>query len=453
MKSLKRKKLFAAVIASVAFVFGLASCQNEEVSLAELAYNSKSEQATEYTVTFNANGGSLTKKRQNVEENVATALTSASALGATYSDHTFLYWNTESDGSGDYYADGESVLLTQNLKLYAQWIPNSNIYSFHSSVTNLASGTDGQMGTSASYCYFGDWPQTIKANDVIISESATVIMGGFTYYLGNDGNYYAKCTENAYSSSYTYSDGTRVALRSASSEKYFKVEPIKWCVLTNDYDGKKLLLAEKILTANVPYYGSTSNRSLNGTTIYANNYKYSNIRAFLNGTANQFVKDGGTSNGYTIDWSDKGFLQTAFTSTAQNLIATTTVDNSEASTNPASNSSQWNGGTNTYACDDTSDKIFLLSEKEATTTSYGFASYSSSGTGNTRIRVTTDYAKANYAYQSTSSSYGGYWWLRSPYYSLSYRARNLDCGGCANYLHNSVNNTLRGVVPALSISE
>jgi len=40
------KKLFAAVIASVAFVFGLASCQNEEVSLAELAYNSKSDQAT-----------------------------------------------------------------------------------------------------------------------------------------------------------------------------------------------------------------------------------------------------------------------------------------------------------------------------------------------------------------------------------------------------------------------
>ena len=128
MKKVEKKKLFAAVIASVAFVFGLASCQNEEVSLAELAYNSKSDQATVYTVTFNANGGSLTKKRQNVEENVATALTSVSTLGATYSDHTFLYWNTESDGSGDYYADGESVSLTQNLKLYAQWIPNSNIY-------------------------------------------------------------------------------------------------------------------------------------------------------------------------------------------------------------------------------------------------------------------------------------------------------------------------------------
>ncbi|MBQ9205246.1 MAG: InlB B-repeat-containing protein [Treponema sp.] len=423
------KKLFAAVIASVAFMFGLASCQNEEVSLAELAYNSKSEQATVYTVTFNANGGSLTKKRQNVEENVATALTSVSALGATYSDHTFLYWNTESDGSGDSYADGETISLTQNLTLYAQWFSNSNIYSFHSSVTNLASGTDGQMGTSASYCYFGDWPQTIKANNVSIYEKATVIMGGFTYYLGDDGNYYAKCTENAYNSGYTYSDGTEVAQRSASSEKYFKVEPIKWCVLTNDYDGKKLLLAENILTANVPYYGSLSDRSLNdGTTIYPNNYKYSNIRAFLNGTANQ-----------------KGFLQSAFTSSAQSLIATTSVDNSAASTTDSgSNLTQ----ATSYACEDTSDKIFLLSEKEATTASYGFDSYSSSGIGNTRIRVTTDYAKANNAY--TSSGYGGYWWLRSPYYGARYNARYVLSSGNTSY-GLDVRRTYVGVVPALCL--
>ena len=429
MKKFEKKMLFAAVIASVAFVFGLASCQNEEVSLAELAYNSKSDQATEYTVTFNANGGSLTKKRQNVEENVATALTSVSTLGATYSDHTFLYWNTESDGSGDSYADGETISLTQNLTLYAQWIPSSNIYSFHSSVTNLPSGTDGQMGTSASYCYFGDWPQTIKANNVSIYEKATVIMGGFTYYLGDDGNYYAKCTENAYSSGYTYSDGTEVALRSASSEKYFKVEPIKWCVLTNDYDGKKLLLAENILTANA-YYGSLSNRSLNGTTIYPNNYKYSNIRAFLNGTANQ-----------------KGFLQSAFTSSAQSLIATTSVDNSAVSTTDSgSNLTQ----ASSYACEDTSDKIFLLSEKEATTASYGFDSYNSSGIGNTRIRVTTDYAKANYADYSTSSGYGCYWWLRSPHYNYRYNARYVTSSG-NTYYGLDVRRAYVGVVPALCL--
>ena len=35
-------------------------------------------------------------------------------------------------------------------------------------------------------------------------------MGEATYYLGSDKNYYAKCTEQAYDSSYTYSNGTAV---------------------------------------------------------------------------------------------------------------------------------------------------------------------------------------------------------------------------------------------------
>ena len=109
-------------------------------------------------------------------------------------------------------------------------------------------------------------------------------MGSMTYYLGSDSNYYAKCWENASDDGYTYSDGTAVAQRSANSTKYFKVEPIKWRVLNPNADTNKILLAESILTANIPYYGSTSNRTLNETTIYANNYKYSNIRAYLNGT-------------------------------------------------------------------------------------------------------------------------------------------------------------------------
>ena len=324
-------------------------------------------------------------------------------------------------------------------------------YQFHSTVTYLAEGTDGSAGTEATYVYFGDWPQTIKAESVTVNETKSVTMGSMTYYLGSDNNYYAKCTENAYQSSYTYSNGGTVAQSSANSEKYFKVEPIKWRVLNPSASGDKILVAESILTANIPYYGSTSNRTLNETTIYANNYKYSNIRAFLNGTKNQFVTDGGTATDYDIDWTNRGFLQTAFTTTAQALIATTTVDNSAASTNPASNASQWNSGTNDYACDNTSDKIFLLSEKEATTSDYGFTAYNQYGTGNSRIRVTTDYAKANYAYQYTTAGYGGWWWLRSPSYDDSGYARGINRDGNANS-YNYVNREHGGVVPALSIS-
>ena len=144
-------------------------------------------------------------------------------------------------------------------------------------------------------------------------------------------------------------------------------------------------------------------------------------------------------------------MNAAFTATAKNLIADTVVDNSAASTNPASNASEWNDGTNDYACDNTSDKIFLLSEKEATASDYGFTEYDQYGEGNSRIRVTTDYAKANYAYQYTTAGYGGWWWLRSPYYSNSNYARYILRDGDAGY-NISVRNRGGGVVPALCLS-
>lgn len=63
---------------------------------------------------------------------------------------------------------------------------------------------------------------------------------------------------------------------------------------------------------------------------------------------------------------------------------------------------------------DTTDKVFLLSRQEATDSGYGFAAYDQFGTDSTRIRVTTDYAKATGAYQSSTEGCGGWWWLRSP---------------------------------------
>ena len=49
------------------------------------------------------------------------------------------------------------------------------------------------------YIYFGEYPQTIKANDVQITD--TVDSRG--YYLGADGEYYAKVVSNPYNDSYT----------------------------------------------------------------------------------------------------------------------------------------------------------------------------------------------------------------------------------------------------------
>ena len=263
-------------------------------------------------------------------------------------------------------------------------------YQFHEVPEYLTVGVeDGTLGKNGTYVYFGDWPQTIKADDVTVDETQTITKGDFTYYRGSDENWYVKCIENAYESGYTYSDEkTKVAKLSANSTKYFKVEPIKWRVLNSNATGseKKILLAESILTAHK--YDSSSN-----------NYKDSEIRAYLTGA----------------------FLQSAFTASAANLIDDTEVDNSARSTYPDGddNAALRNDGENEYACDKTKDKIFLLSEQEVTRNEYGFTAYVDEGIGNSRIRVTTDYAKANYAYQNTTTGYGGWWWMRSPFYYYS----------------------------------
>ena len=71
-------------------------------------------------------------------------------------------------------------------------------------------------------------------------------------------------------------------------------------------------------------------------------------------------------------------------------------------------------------------------------------------TESTRIRMTTDFAKASGAYQSTTAGYGGWWWLRSPSYLDSNHARRVDHDGYANYYYY-VYYTFGGVCPALSL--
>ena len=317
-------------------------------------------------------------------------------------------------------------------------------------------------GTLAGGIYyaFGDFPQTIAAGTVTFSD--VPVYNG--WYLGSDGYFYAKCTENGFpyyhtysdgtrvAHNYTYSDGTTVAWASDNSTKYFKVEPIKWRVLNPSAEVNKILVAEGILTANVDYYDYHDvNRTIDGKTVYPSNYEHSKIRAYLNGLSYVVKANNSAEQMTDSTYNGIGFLQTAFTQSAQNFIATTTVDNSAASTNTASNAKQWNSGINDFVCENTEDKIFLLSEKEATTADYGFTEcnvYESS-----RIRQPTDFAKANYAYAfpDNSVNYGGWWWLRSPSTGFNYMAHIIFFDGIGNGVKN-INEEGSGVVPALCLS-
>ena len=96
---------------------------------------------TRYTVAFNANGGTGTMTSQNIQEGDTANLTAKSFTapsGASYTDANndtitgdadkvwaFWGWNTEADGTGDWYKDKEAVTDLVNagstVTLYAQW--------------------------------------------------------------------------------------------------------------------------------------------------------------------------------------------------------------------------------------------------------------------------------------------------------------------------------------------
>ena len=272
---------------------------------------------------------------------------------------------------------------------------------------------------NGTYALFGDWPQTIKADDVSVDESISVQMGGFTYYKGDDGAWYVKCKENACTAIEIpeYTNGEKVARLEEGKEKYFKVEPIKWRILKPKKAGKKrILMSDRPLMAGIIFNANVL-RKLDGKTIYPNNYQYSNMRTYLNGIPNQFITDGGNATENDIDWTGKGFLQTAFTEALQECISDTVVDNSVISANP-DNITKLIEADSPYLCNNTYDKIFLLSIQEATIADYGFNKYNMEDSS--RLLVPTDFARANNAFcftrslQGNNPTYGTYWFLRSP---------------------------------------
>ena len=72
-----------------------------------------------YKVTFNANGGSESMEDQSFTYGVSQPLTTNGFTAPT--GKTFVNWNTKADGSGTTYGAGESLMLSENITLYAQW--------------------------------------------------------------------------------------------------------------------------------------------------------------------------------------------------------------------------------------------------------------------------------------------------------------------------------------------
>ena len=321
-----------------------------------------------------------------------------------------------------------------------------------------------QISSNKDYIFYGTYPQTKVDDTNLISELNTKAgdlptstnLGKWTdynYYISNEVSsymYYIDIdTDNdssydyrgVYFTSYrardiSYASSTNTSWQEKNGYEintiyWFKYEPIKWRVLESEDNNNYRVITDLILDSQ-EYYSSLNerngatdyNNSSNIETIYANNYKHSNIRKFLNTT----------------------FINSAFTLNQQSSINTMTVDNSSSSTYRDLDYPKQTVD-NPYACENTEDKMTLISWYE--TTPFGYLQY------NEDLQASaTDYAKC----QGLHSSIYAKWWMRSPYHIQTHPILG-DIGGQRVYytdfkgyaLTESVQNTANGVRPMCDI--
>ena len=178
---------------------------------------------------------------------------------------------------------------------------------------------------------------------------------------------------------------------------WYKYEPISWTILKKD-NGSALILCDMIIDSQQYDYDSLGAE---------NNYAESTIRRWLN----------------------DNFFNTAFSAIEQEKILSTAVDNSLEST----------GNTrNEYVCDNTVDKVFLLSRAEA-------KAYFE--TNNERLKYNTDYALSQGACLYRDGN--GIWLLRSPYFEDPNNAYTVAFDGAVD--PDYITRTYMGIVPAVWI--
>lgn len=242
------------------------------------------------------------------------------------------------------------------------------------------------------------------------SDDGDITLNGQKYRRIKKGD--VTCGTSGNSSDYNWSD--------SRTYHYFKYEPIKWRVLSVD-GNDAFLLADKALD-NQRYiisYGV-------------------NIRSWLNGY-------GTSSDVYRNGYSNKNFIETAFSGTEQSAIHSTTVINND-------NVSSGTDGEN-----NTNDKVFLLSNSEVWT--YDAEAYGYGFTPDRKIwdearrSKSSTYAKAMGTYSATNTSYAGNccWRVGTPSDEITRYSSSVGCEGGVDTLCY-VGYDYYGVRPALHLN-
>ena len=175
----------------------------------------------QYTIAFNANGGSGSMSNIAMTYDVAKNLT---ANSFTRTGYTFAGWNTQADGKGTTYANSQEVknLTATNgatVTLYAQWTINqytvtfefatgtktTQTYDYNATITP-PDNTANNYDENNHYSY--SWPEFSKVTgDVTYTEIQTSEAHSYTYTYKDDTNHTATCS-CGYSKDVAHTEGT-----------------------------------------------------------------------------------------------------------------------------------------------------------------------------------------------------------------------------------------------------
>ena len=134
-----------------------------------------------YTVTYNANGGSGSMS------NTVGHYVALSDNGFTApSGKAFVEWNTEDDGTGTSYHEGEELELTAGLDLYAIWAKDMEVsWTVKKQGGNLYRGG----GDHAVTAEIDDalWDASGNKNDLVLTASTGIVLRNVVKSINDDG--------------------------------------------------------------------------------------------------------------------------------------------------------------------------------------------------------------------------------------------------------------------------
>ncbi len=362
------KKIFTMIVCA-ALVFSLAGCKDTPTD--------GGTQAT-YTVIWQNYDGTVLERDENVQAGVMPHYDGATPTKETNDrfTHTFNGWTpllSAVNGDATYTATFASVYDGQAIV-----------------------GMQPTLTEEGNILY-GLYPQTRVSDEGVIEALRTLSPSEINGWYFHEGQYYAKESAAVYNNeTYVFDDGEEIVV---GTEYWFACEPIEWQVLGEEA-GEYYLLSSVLLDAQA-YYSSYASRTVDGQTVYANDYAQSELRRWLN----------------------EEFYQTAF-ALNNGYALEKRIDNGGATTEAENNP---------YAAVSTSDKVFLPSYQDYLRTDYGFME--SAGKATPREAKTTDYARATGAWCHTRNNtdkrtqHNGSYWTRSPSSGYDYCASVVNSGG------------------------